>query len=401
MKLHSPQFQKNLQRGVKRAVRASPELKKEYRQARKGRPGAVPPGPVFRAAMSIGLGVVVYNVTHTTGHVATGLAVITLWTFAGIFFQACGLWRVLYRNTDLAALRLIPMPAETMFAWLFQKFLRKSIMPLLDLSAGFVVLAAYLDFSRGQWLALPLVVAAAWLLEMALALLCCARLPPKINHQAMTGMILLAVASFCGMKFLGPVLPALLDRIAPGLNAVLPTGWAVSLFQLLLPAWSQGVPYLVIPTGLLIWTLKQSRDKLRADFLFVEESFWMEPEVPRTIENKRVAAIGPSTQSVPEEGPTAIEEIVESREFLELPGQPRSGLLEKLFWRWLSPREKALSEFAFPRGHSITAPWLNILRNLAIGTAIAFAAGMLSPVFRMWILFITLFVTGCQMLGVV
>ncbi len=37
MKLHSPQFQKQLRRGVKKAIRESRELKKEYRRAKKFR----------------------------------------------------------------------------------------------------------------------------------------------------------------------------------------------------------------------------------------------------------------------------------------------------------------------------------------------------------------------------
>src|SRR5271168_3902269 len=109
MKLHSPRFQKNLKRGVKKAIRESRELKKEYRRAKKGHSRNIPSTPAIRVAFTMGLGIGVFNATRETGHPATGLAIITLWSFAWVFLHASGLWLALHKKADLEVLRLLPI----------------------------------------------------------------------------------------------------------------------------------------------------------------------------------------------------------------------------------------------------------------------------------------------------
>jgi hypothetical protein len=188
MKLHSPQFQRRLRRGVKQAIRGSRELKKEYRQSKKFRKSIISAW-VFRCILSQALGFGVLVITMWTGHPVTGLAVITLWTFAGIFFYAQSLWTVLHAHPDITALRLLPVPEETIFRWELQKFLRKTFMSLLDLATGFGVLGLFLRLSPTQWLAVPPIILLSWLTLMALTALCLLYVPRKV-YRIMAGSVM-------------------------------------------------------------------------------------------------------------------------------------------------------------------------------------------------------------------
>jgi hypothetical protein len=185
MKLHSPRFQRQLRRGVKKAIRESRELKQEYRQAKKFRKNTSVTW-FLRGVFSLMLGVGVGVITMQTGHPVTGLAVITLWTFAGIFFHTQNLWTVLHAHPDIRALRLLPIPEATIFRWQLQKFLRKASMSLLDLVAGFGALGLFLKFSAAQWLVVPFIALLSWLTLMALTVLCLLHVPRKV-YRIMAG----------------------------------------------------------------------------------------------------------------------------------------------------------------------------------------------------------------------
>src|ERR1700755_1098766 len=122
MKLHSPQFERALQKGVKRRIKASPELKREFRAANKFKRhyrGFF----LVRPLISLGLALVVWNVFNETRHLASGLAVVSIWTVLSILVLAGGLRAKLFASTDLSALISLPMAEGTIFRWQLQKFL--------------------------------------------------------------------------------------------------------------------------------------------------------------------------------------------------------------------------------------------------------------------------------------
>jgi hypothetical protein len=190
----------------------------------------------------------------------------------------------------------------------------------------------------------------------------------------------------------------LLDRTAPDLNLLLPTGWAVSLFQLLLPEgrWSA---LLLVPVAFVIWSLKKSLNRMRNNFRFEEQIFPMVPDLVPGMDAHDLMEASPAAQSSQRLGLTAIEEMVDSRLFLMPESWHQRGWYEKWLWNWLDAREKVLSDFVFPKGYAITAPWLKAVRNLVIAVAAAFAIGLASPTGKLWILGTGLLITVLQALG--
>lgn len=392
MKLHSPGFEKALRKSVKSTVRSSRELKREYRRVRRySRKRNF--GWIFRPVLALILGSTVLFVTTTTGHLATGLAVINLWLFAALAFQTQGIWTRLYSSSDMAALTLLPVTREKMFRWQLQKYFRTSLWTLFDLLVAFGVLAYIGNFPAYKWVGAFFVAALAWAALLSLVGFCAARLPRWPFHFISIGMLLIGAILFFGRSIIGAIALKVVDQAAPGLNILLPTGWPVSLFQTLPVNHQWWTLALLFPIIAILLTAKDSLKRLFANLQYHEH---LQSEPSDLVPGEEPAPISPDKPY--QLGPTAIEEIIQSRKFLELPPWPKLGWMEQRLWRWFGRREKVLSEFVFPNGMAITAPWIKIFRNLLITAAVAFGIGFISVTGKFCILGVGLFLTICQSL---
>jgi len=397
LKLHSPGFEKSLRHGVKQAVRSSPELKREFRRVKRTTLAQIRGGWLLRPIWSLVLGVLVAGGIHATHHPATGLAIISLWTLAACSVLVLTLLFSLSTGSDLTALNLLPVSEASIFRWGMQKFfLKVALFDLGDQVAGFGAVAIYLHFSVVQWGMTLILATLSWALLLALTLLLAARLP-KLPYQTITSSICyLASAVLLSFKVMGSTVINLIDRIAPTLNFISPTGWVPSLFQLFLPDGAGAVVGLVIPIFVVLWTVNSSLGRLRNRFRFTEH---LTPEVSDHPPGRKRHLIDPNVGSAQPSrmGVTAIDEFIQSRQFL-LPEQS-PGWLEKRSCQWLSAREKSLAEFAFPTGFQITKPWIKILRNFLLLVLIGFVCRTVNQPLANWVFGVGLFITFAQSLA--
>ena len=278
-----------------------------------------------------------------------------------------------------------------------QKFFRKTaFFSVFDQVAGFGALAIYLHFSFVQWCLAMILAVLSWALLLALTLLCAARLP-RVHYQIITsGVFLFGFALLLICQVMGTVVLHFIDTIAPVLNMILPTGWVPSLFQLLLPDREWMIVGLIIPIALVIWTIKNSLGRLQNRLKFRE---YLIPEASDQIPGSESDSVEVKngTAQLSRMGATAIEEIIQSRQFL-LQEQPQ-GWLEKRLWEWLNPRERSVAEFAFPRGFQITKRWGKILRNFLLMVLVGFGVGTVNPTLEIWPFGFGLFMTYLQALN--
>lgn len=396
MKLHSPRFEKNLRREIKRTLRSSPELKREARRGKLRRRLRLRFG--FRLLGSAIPATAMWHSFEITGHVACALAVLSLWVFTLAFFRAANLLDCLFVAPALSAFVHLPISNDTVFRWQWQKFILQSIYSFIDIAAGFVVLGLICDLSWLQWMALPPLTLLAGVALAGTAALLATRLPKQARFVAATAG---------GMWFLlflfGRIVPwekvwRLIDNQAVWINSLLPTSWAISLFQLLLPGADWVRLILLIPIAFLICSLKDSFARLQTDYSFKEVTI---PESSDMIPDDAMEPVL-ATDSSPTPhrlGVTAIEDIVQTRQFLSFPAWQERGLLERWLWNWLTPRERVLVEFAFDDGLAFSAAWKKIIRNLLITMVAGFAIGYIRPSLHIWILGLGLFATICQVLA--
>jgi len=397
MRLHSPAFEKGLRRRVRKTVRSSAQLRREYRAANKLRKH-YQIQVLARPGLSIGFGILVWQAVESTRHTATGLAAIALWGFGFIFLHERRLMTCLYASNDLLALLLLPVAESTIFRWELRKFFRGALWSYFDLLCGYSAVAIWGDFSVWRWLAVIPIAFVAWVEIIALAALCVVRMPRLPNQLISNGLILILFGLFVVGRFVGATVLAIVDRAGPALNVLLPTGWPGSLLEALLPGGHWEYFVALVPIAGLIWTIRNSFARLQLNYQFVEPVRSEVPDrVPGTEAESRPAA-GTNKEAPQRVGLTAIEEIIRSRQFLVIPSWPQRGWFEKSLWGWLSVRDRALIEFVFPNGVSLSAPWKKIFRNLGITCLAAFVAGLVGPVLQYSLLALGLFVTGCQVL---
>ena len=403
MKLHSPKFEKTLRREVKRTVRSSPALKKDYRQAQKAVRKHLKIGWLFWVILSFVVGCIVWAVVAVTGHPATGLAAINLLILFLAVSYARRLPMMLFHATDLPVLSLLPLPEPEVFRWELQKFFRKiAVFSLLALLAGYGGLGVYLKLSIAQWIATIALAILSWGTLLALGALLASRLP-SLPYPVITGSFyMFGFGLLMTWKELGSAVLHFFDRLAPELNLLLPTGWCPSLFQLLSPNREWMVALLIFPVALIIWTLKGSLELLRSRLTYKEHIL---PEIPDQIPGLDPNAPTPnngSAQPAPFHlGTAAIEEIVQTRQFFLHEPWEKRGWVEKMLWQWLNPREKTLAEFAFPKGFSITKSWKVLLRNFAVAILVGFVAGLANLTLEFWIIGIGLVVTCLHALALI
>jgi hypothetical protein len=354
---------------------------------------------LLRPGLSLGFAVMVWQMAERTGHATSALALVSLWAFFSIFIHAQRLIDCLHRADDIPALMVLPVPETLIFRWELQKFLRGAIWSLLDLLGGCAAVALWSRVSPLAGVAIVIVAMIAWVQVLALAMLCLTHFPRLPYQLASAAVVVLLFVVFAGRSLVGNALIAVVDSGAPALNLLLPTGWPLSVSQVLLPNGSWLFLGLLAPTLATVWTLKHSLARLQTGYAFSEPVFPEAPDLRPEPEGESGFAEPDTSSRLPRFGPTAIEEMIQTRQFLIPPAWRHGGWFERWFWSWLSARERVLVEFVFPGGLSISSPWKKIYRNLAVTCLGAAAARLFSHNAAVWIAGIGLFVAGCQVLS--
>ncbi len=403
MKLHSSRFEKDLRREVKKAVRSSPALKKEYRRANKGIRKRRKVDWIVWLILSIVVGYVIWAFVEITGHPVTGLAAINLMTLFLAANYVRNLSVAIFHATDLPALSLLPLSESEVFHWELQKFFRRIAMfSLLAMLSGYGALGVYLHLSFVQWIGTAILAILSWATLLALAALCAARFP-KLPYPIFTASVyMFGFGLLMSWKAFGAAALHFIDGIAPVLNLLLPTGWCPSLFQLLLPDGEWWPVLLIVPIALIIWSLKSSLELLRSRLTYKEHVILETPDqIPGTDPTVSGTKSGAAQPSPVHMETAAIEEIIQTRQFLIREPWDKRGWFEKQLWQWLDPREKTLAEFAFPRGFLITKPWKTVLRNFSVTVLAGFVVGLANLTFEFWVFGIGLVITFLHALALI
>jgi len=195
VKLHSPGFERTLRQQVKQAVRRSPELKREFRQA-KGSRRHYNLLQVLRPFYGVVLALGIWATVQATGHMVAGLAVINLWLLTLLCAQVPALLTRFYAAPELHTLILLPLSRAQIFRWQLQKHFRQSFYALLDLVIAFGALAYLNGFAAWQWPATLLVAVLAWVLLLALIAFCAARFPRRPFQMVFHGLIVMGLVFF-------------------------------------------------------------------------------------------------------------------------------------------------------------------------------------------------------------
>ena len=393
MKLHAPAFERALKRGWKAALRRSPELKREFRRVRRQQPRQYRLVRLVRPLVCVVTWFSVWFVAEKTGEIAPSLAVIAIAGFCLGFYGARRLLVALYSAPDLLALHLLPIRNETIFRWEFQKFVRESLWWLLDLVGGFAAVAVYFQFSRWAWLATLAICVITWMTLIAMAALGAAHFPNLPFRLGLLGLFIMPVMAINSEVFRQQFV-AVMDGGAIWINLLLPSGWPVSLVQMLNAPANWSYLSVLAPMAVLAWGMKGSLARLRYNYELYEHTIPQAPDIIPASASILIAEIErPERQHL---GPTEIEEMITSRTFLAEPRWHEGGRLAKALWHWLSARERRVAEFAFPAGIELVRPWRGVLVTLVVMSILLLLVNQFYPIAVGLIVGLLIFITFCQ-----
>jgi hypothetical protein len=421
MKLYSPQFEKSLRRSVKKAIRSSPELKREYKRLARI--------PITRLPSWLTLGMVTFIAACfpalrvlSSKDASSGLAELNILAAFAAVYATAALWSRLDGSEDLHPLFLLPIDDSAIFRWEIRQALKSQLLSLLLLLEGLAGIGSALDFSLAKYLALIPIGLLAWLTQLAVVPLCAAHIPRRLVQFLGISGILIPIFLLFTFGSLHREEVTVFEECVPSLNSLLPSSWPLSLFQFLLPEprWIQLA--LLLPMGILFCTVPSSLRLLLRDFGFREKSWRFDPEMfadlipamppgapsadaasPPPPESKETAPIHPILPiPVPPRhlSQPAIADIILSRQFLAPPVWPSRGLMERWLWRWLNKRGKALAELVAPDGFiALSSCWRKVFRTVLIVAAAGLLTGVVNDVAKYWVIGIGFAVATIQALA--
>lgn len=383
-----------MQRSVAAAIRESPSLRRARRASRVPRKFVLLRiAPLIGRAVLVGL---VSYVMKATGHVLTGLAVLTIWAFLWSLLRTRTLQLNLFFADDRLALACLPIPDRDIFRWQLSKFYRAYRTPLIDLLLGLGTLAAFVDLPVVAWLGLIPIAALAWWLMIAMSLLLAARLPRVPYFLVLPGCFLAAFALWVAHDLLAPIVLESIDRHAAFVNALLPPGWVLSTFLALSSPHRWEVLYLLLPAGALVSASRNSIARLRRGYALGEPTLSEPPDPTKALSDPDDVSEEPST--APYEEPIAAEPHLPTG-FLGMETTiPRDGFARVLS-RWLSVRENALAELLFPAGFPVLAPWIRLFRTFVFMVVATLLLLFAAPTAGRWALAGGLVLVGTQALS--
>ncbi len=379
MRLHSPQFERALVREVKSRIRSDRQLRKEYRIANRGRRRRHK-----AVAAMLGVFAILFLVTvpMSTRRIEIEILAINILALTGAAALAHRFSRLSFYSYDIVALLFLGVEDEVIFQWEYGKLLFLVLFRLLDFAVAFAALGLMYGFTYFQWgLSLGLL-PIAWMFTVALAALASTRL--SLRYELIVGCmtILMGGVLVAGKKFPEVTYPWL-GWVAPQLNAILPTGWVISLIHVI--AQDEGIRagFLFVPVLAVVATYGESVRLMRERFVFTEA---VKPQAPDLIPGKEVekeaqpkknTETGESVEEEVDElpplrervGVTEIEDGILSGEYLRR-FDWESGL-EGVARRWFTERQRNVAELAYPVAPQLLQRWKNVAIHFLIASIFA------------------------------
>lgn len=288
--------------------------------------------------------------------------------------------KLLYQSPDLLAMALLPVSRE----WAFRRHLRRGLMEILFLLplGGALVLLARLGARPTE--VSPVSAAVAGVLLGAffggLGILALRwRHAATVRGGLWMGLVVLWLGNFVAPAGLKQALLEFLNQYGDAAAGLLPTGWVIAPLHRWLGGESHASDALwLLPAGAVLTLLPAVLRWARAHYRFREAvllDYAAEPPADFDAEDR--AAVAEQHARPSHTGLTEVTERILSREFLLPASGPDRGWIERLVWRWWTPRERLLAEWDWVNAPSWTWSWKTGAMLLAGGVILTLTGRLL------------------------
>lgn len=357
MRLSSPEFEKRFRAVYRSELKASSDLRKRSRQARKPRAG--PSDTLRRIGFPVLAAMIFASFASKARSIEFGVALISLWA-AGTAFKKGQQWfQTFYASDDLLALNLLPIGDREIFRIQSRKFARQFGWVFLE----FFLLYFALGLVQEEWSPLlylaPGVALLQTLLIFSVALHCVVFL-----HMVPLGPLAgLLRASAVFLLFAGPHMGEIVPYLVRFSYWFFPTGWIN--YGLVQAGFRQDwiTLGLLLPVAAITYAGFYSWQRLRAFYSL--EGFEIVP-VPGAfaLEGERSGR-----------GVTEIHDSIGEGFFLRSVNWARAGWMERWMSNWLKGRDRVVLEFLVAENPRWTRSLKGSLWVFGFGAAVIYLFG--------------------------
>lgn len=383
MKLGSPALERALRRRIRGELRSSKELWREYRAHRKrARPAQI--NWVGRLVVPL---IALAPLTQGKPQINLLLVILMLYATGSAFLRAVSLLRGLYASQPLVVLAHLPMSDDDFFRLQWGRFVRSSLWMLwafVGILGSTIVMVTH--GARGLELAVVLALA-EWILLLGTA--------SAVAAWGRRFKLLGVGQAFCGaailLWFVGRLASPTLESSLGSALLSLPAGWICVTFEREVlgnapGAWVWALPSLA---GLVLFAA--ARRHLRRTY-HLRELVFARPAAEMILEREihaqmdlrtgeeaqaplRPSEVAQAREEFLRSLPMANEERIRDRGFLQPKSWAGLGMLERVFDRWLSTRERGVAELMLGTALNLTRKWKITMVASMCGIGLALGAG--------------------------
>jgi hypothetical protein len=330
-------FEKRLRQLLRAERERSPELRKEFKQARRknstaaSRAGRKLLLPLFWILIPASL-------ILKQNNPELALAVISFWTAGTAFFWGQKFFQQFYGSEELVVLHMLPLSDADIFTIQKRRYLGSLAWVFWELLIAYMVLGLFPAGLRPPLWALLGVALAQSLLVMAMGIHLASYFH-MLPLGAISGLlrmiaIILFLAGINGGEFIGPV--------TNFSQWFFPTGWLNYVLTQTTVKNDWVAAFMLIPVAALIFAMRHSWQRLRGFYSL--EGFEIIPSSAGAALEQAEPELTDSSFG-PRHGPTEIEDRILAGGFLERSKWENTGWFERIAGRLLTPRERVLTEF--------------------------------------------------------
>ena len=329
--LSSRALENRLRAAYRADLERSPGLQQEFKRKRRSGTSAFARAsrhmlmPLFWAC-------IFYGMVQSREDVRWAAGVVAVWATGTALKWGHQWFQQFYASDNLIVLNLLPLNDRQIFQFQLRRYVAGAGWILWELLLSYLVLAL---IRTGDTPALYTFVLAATFqaaLVLALALHAASHLH-MLPLGAIAGLFRMTAVV---LLVLGVQRLEITSTLVTATEFFLPTGW--TNYVLLQGARDWSIFALVLPIAAIIYLARYSFHRLRSYYSL--EGFEILPGPPHAGEEEELTA-----ESFHRPGPTEIEDRIRARYFLEGVDWNLGGALEKFIARFLSPRERIVTEF--------------------------------------------------------
>jgi hypothetical protein len=333
-RLRSPgALEARLRTAFRAELQRSPELRQEFKRNR--RTGASAFGRALRhILMPLFWACIFFGMIQRQQDARWAAGVVALWAVGTALKWGHQWFQQFYASQNLIVLNLLPLDDRQIFQFQLRRYVAGAGWILWEMLLGYLVLAFVRDGNAPALYLFVLAAALQAVLVLSLALHAASYLH-MLPLGALAGLFRITAVV---LLILGVQRLEIASTLVTATEFFLPTGW--TNYVLLQGSRDWSIFALVLPIAAIIYLARFSFDRLRSYYSL--EGFEILPGPPYAAageEDELTAA------SFHRPGPTEIEDRVRARYFLEGVDWNLTGPLEKFVARFLSARERIVTEF--------------------------------------------------------